>query len=663
MPVEASKVSLVPSIDGMAVCKASFTNQLLRVTNVGPVTDTYRLASDSDMVTFAGCDGNSISNSEVVLAAGESVLCSVFINPVNGTESRSHPVAVKASSLSSSDSSGAIINVDVLSCNAVSLSTQGSIKACVRDKFTTTVIVKNAGKFTETFNLSASTPGTFGKNPITLSADQSVVVSFEASYSNVAVSKIKFAAKSMDSFASAEGVLDVAVSDCFTFAASLKSYADVACLRKPAPLTLEIKNTGEKPDVYIIDERTQVSLNVSDNYVANITAPSKEAGKFRITTSVKSVGSDTVKKVTADLNVTECGAIGITPSQAKPFACKGDEFVYNVDVKNLGNVTESYNISSAMGSLSADKLSLEPGESKRVDIGVNTTKLAENKTYDMSVSVSAGTLKQTANISLEIGVCHSADLKIIPQSLNICMPEKAEFKIDLKNTGRKPETFSLFAAGKQVARDVFVPMNASESMNFTADYANETGFYKVDVRAVSKDVDVKTVGALVVNDYKACYGSEVKPKEPKKDITPMGRGLEELQVRNTGLRTLNYIMQVIGPSWMAVGISNITLEPNETEKLYLYIAPPFGTKIGNYDTKIIVISEKGIASSANFVANVVESTTTTLKSMNATTTTLKPSNATATTLPAAPSGQRNLVVIGIILAVAAVLVLRYIFAS
>ncbi len=646
----------------MTVCKESFTNQLLRITNVGPVTDTYKIASDSGMLTFAGCDRGSISNNEVVLAAGESALCSVFINPVNSAEPRSYPVAVKTSSLSSSDSSSATINVDVLSCNAVSLSTQGSIKSCARDKFSTTIIVKNAGKFTETFNLSANTQGAFGQNPVTLSAGQSIVVNFETSYRSVSANRIKFIAKSMDSFASAEGVLDVAVSECFTFAASLKPNTDVACLRNPAPLTLEINNTGEKPDVYIVDERTQVSVNALENYVLNITAAPDEAGKFKTAVSVKSVGSDTTKKVSTDLIVKECGAVSVVPSQATAFTCKGDEFVYSVDIKNLGNVTDSYNINSTMGSLSADKLSLEPGESKRVGIDVNTTKLAENKTYGVSVSVSAGTLKQTANFSLEVGVCHSADLKIIPQSLNVCMPEKAEFKIDLRNTGRKPETFSLFAAGKQIAGDVFMPMNASESMNFTADYANETGLYRIDIRAVSKDVDAKTIGALVVNDFKACYGGEVKPKEPKKDVTPTDRSLEELQVRNTGLRTLNYIMQVVGPSWMAVGISNITLEPNETEKLYLYIAPPFGTKVGNYGTKIIAISEKGTASSADFVANVVE-TTTTLKSSNVTTTTLKPLNVTTTMLPAAPSGQRNLVVIGIILAVAAVLILRYIFAG
>ncbi len=651
-PAEASRVSLVPAISDMGVCKASFTNQLLRATNVGPVTDTYKLTSDSNMITFAGCDRGSISNNEVVLAAGESALCAIFVNPLNSTESRLYRTAIKASSLSSSDSSSAPLGVEVLSCNAVSLTTQGSVKACARDRFATSVVVRNAGKSAETFNLFADTPGTFDKNPVRLAAGQSVVVGFEASYGNISSKKIKFDVKSLDSFASAESVLDVAVNECFTFAASLKPDADAACLRKPASLTLEITNTGEKQDVYVIDGQKQVSLKVSENYTVKITASSKEEGKFKTAVSVKSVGSDTVRKVTTDINVKECGVIGITPASAKASACKGDGFVYGIDVKNLGNITESYNLSSTLGSLDVNKLLLEPGGSRRVSIGVNTTAFVENRTYAVVVAVSAGTLKKTANISLEIPVCHSASLRLVPQSLSVCMPEKAEFKVDLENTGKKSDTFSLFAAGKQIARNILMPEGASKSVNFTADYANETGLYRVDVRALSENTEAKATGALVVNDYNVCYGSEIKTKNPRKDITPTDRNLEELQLRNTGLRTLNYIMQVMGPSWMAVGISNMTLEPNETAKIYLYIAPPFGTKIGNYDTKVIAISDKGIVSSASFAANVVGSTTTTLKAVNVT-----------TTLPAAPGGQRNLLVIGIILAVAAVLILRYIFAG
>ena len=85
----------------------------------------------------------------------------------------------------------------------------------------------------------------------------------------------------------------------------------------------------------------------------------------------------------------------------------------------------------------------------------------------------------------------------------------------------------------------------------------------------------------------------------------------------------------------------------------MFIAPPFGTKLGNYNTTVIALSEKGVLSDLQLTTNVVSYTTTTIKAANATTTTAAP----------ASGGQRQTVVIGIIMAIIAILVLRHIFTS
>lgn len=655
----ASKVSMTPTITDMSICAASFTNQLVRVTNTGTTTDTYKLSSDSNLLTFAGCNAGSISSNEVVLSAGETAFCSVFINPLNNTTAQKYPVTLDINSESSSDAASAKINVDILNCNAVSLTTQGSLNACTREKFSTSIIIKNIGKSTETFNISSSPAGKFDKASVTLFPDKSDTINFEGYYENASANRINFVTKSKDSPASAEATLDVNVQECFKFDVSLTQPVGLICLRKPASFDLNIKNTGDKTDVFAVDagkaelSQNQISLNSSGNAAIKATYYPEKEGKFRLSVSVRSVGGDFAKTLYAEADAKECGSIALSPKAAEGSICKGEEFTYAVDIKNVGAVTELYNLNATKGALSVNKIIVEPGKTETVYLAVNSTGLSENRTNEIIFNAAAGSLKESTKLLLNVGLCHSATIKIMPSSLTVCMPDKASFKIDINNNGRRPESFSVFAAGSKIAENLLVPENTTKSVEFAADYSNETGIYRVDAEAVSENLVVKSTAALVVKDYKSCYGATLIPKDAKKDLKPADRTLQELQLRNTGIKALNYILQVIGPSWMTVGISNITLEPNETGKVYLYVAPPFGTKIGNYSTKVLAISERGVSTNIDFTANVVESTTTTMA---------KAVNATTTTQPAS-EGQRGTVVIGIILAVAAILILRYIFTS
>ncbi len=649
----ASKVSITPTITDMSACIMSFTNQLVKVTNVGTTTDTYRLNSDSNTVTFAGCTAGTVSNNEVVLASGEAVFCSVFINPLNNTEPQKHSITLSTNSESSADTDSAKINVDVLRCNDVSVTTQENLQICAREKFSTPIIIKNTGKSPETFNISAGTPGKFDNNEVTLSPGQSRVVNFEGYYEKVSNNTIKFAVKSENSFASAESKLDVNVKECFNFDASMTQATGPMCMRKPAVFDLNIKNTGIKADVFVVDAGksgiSQISLNASHNGTVKIGYNPEKEGRFRFNASVKSAGSDFSKAVYLDSAAKECAAASLSAPVSTAAMCNEEDFTYTIDVNNTGVYTESYDINATKGVLSANKLTLQPGETNAVYLKINATGLQENKTNEITLTASAGSMKQGVKLLASVVPCHAASMKIIPQSLTVCAPDKAPFEVEISNNGRRPETFSVFAAGNRIADNLLIPKNATKSLGFVANYSNDTGIYRIDAEAVSDKLDIKSVGALVVKDYSACYGAVLTAKDAKKDIKPSDRALQELQLRNTGIKTLNYILQVIGPQWMAIGIGNITLEPNETGKVYLYVAPPFGTKIGNYSTTVIAISEKGVSSNADFTANVVGSTTT-----------LK---AVTTTLPPQAGGQRKTVVIGIILAIAAILILRYIFTS
>ncbi|MBI4177623.1 MAG: hypothetical protein HY516_04645 [Candidatus Aenigmarchaeota archaeon] len=649
----ASRVAVTPTITDMGVCAMSFTNQLVKITNTGPVTDTYRLSSDNGMLTFAGCTVGTIGNNEVTLAAGETSFCSVFINPLNNTETRKYSATINADSGSSADAASARIGVDVLQCSAVSITTQENVRTCAREKFSAPIVIKNIGKSPETFNVSASSAGKFDRTEIELAPGQSGIVNFESTFEKVSNSTVKFVVKSKDSFASGEASLDVAARECFGFDASLSQPSGPICSRQPAEFKLNIRNLGEKPDVFEIVTASgldMVSMNASSNATFKIAYQPEKDGRFRLNVSVKSVATDVVKNLQSEPSAVECASVSITPQTRTASVCTGEQAGYAIDIKNTGSFREAYSFNASKGTLSAGMMTIGPGDVKTVYLTANSTEFPQNRTSEIIFTASAGSMKNSTKLSADVGVCHNAVMGIKPPSLNVCTPDKAMFKVEINNTGKRPEAFAVFAAGKKIADNVLVMENSTKSVDFAVDYSNETGIYRVDADAVSQDLTLRSAAALVVRDYNACYGASLTSKNASKAVKPSDRALQELQLRNTGIKTLNYILQLVGPQWMAVGVSNITLEPNETGKVYLYIAPPFGTTLGNYETKVIAISDKGVSSGADFTASVVETTAPRI------------ANATTTTMPAVDN-RRNTVIVGIILAMAAILILRHIFTS
>ncbi len=654
-PSYASKVDMASTISDMSICTGSFTNQLVKLTNVGATTDTYELDSDSSLVTFAGCASGSVSNGEVVLASGEFTYCSIFIGPSNNATAQKYPITLSANSESSSDSASTKINVGLINCNSASLTTQGNLEVCARDRFSTSIIIKNTGKYADTFNISADAAGKFDRNVIKLQPNESGIVNFESSYEKASADKIKFNLKSEK--ADSQGVLDVNVKECFNFAASVSQPSSPICLRKPVTFNVNILNTGSKADVYEITSsadlnQKQISLNGSLNATVEAAYTPGREGKFKLNISVKSAGSNVVKALYPEADAKECGSISLLPQVSSGSICKNEEFTYSIDVKNIGAVADLFSMNATKGVLNVNKVIIEPGKTSTIKLKVNSTDLVENKTSEIIFTASAGSLKESTKLQLNVGVCHNATVRVVPESLTVCTPDKASFKLEISNTGHRPEVFTVLAVGNKIAENLLVPENATKSLEFLANYSNDTGIYRIDGEAVSENLDVKSTGALVVKDYKSCYGGSLT-SAGKKDVKPSDKSLQELQIRNTGIKTLNYILQAAGPSWISIGVSNITLEPNETSKVYLFIAPPFGTKLGNYNTTVIALSEKGVSSDIQLTTSVVLSPAATLQSVNATTTTAMP----------APNGQRQTVVIGIILAIVAILVLRHIFTS
>lgn len=652
----ASSADLQLSLSQMSSCPCSSTNQMFSITNTGLVSDTFKFLSDSPWVTFAGCEIGTIGNNEVVLGAGETTTCSLFVTPACSSNFGDSAITISAKSESTGNIVSKQTGFSVLACNAVEISA-GDASACKNEKITIPVVVKNVGKYTETFVLNASVAGKFDAKEFVLASGESKTSNFETV---AATQRINFGVKSKDSGASASKQVSVVGADCYSFISNIAPVENLVCLRKPARFELNIRNTGTKGDVYLI--KTDASANISDNQILLDAASEKTvileaypnaAGKFNFAANVTSVAKDVTQQVKSAIDVRECGAVVLTSDSASRFSCGNEKITFPLTIKNIGAVTELYEIKASIGTLGVAKVLLGSGESKTVDLDVSVS--AQTKNYTIVVNVTAGSLTEKINLNLVVEPCYKSELTITPNTISICSGGVATYNAIVANKGKFSDVFGITSSNRIIADGVTLQPGENRTFPFSIDYSDAPGVYRIDVNATSANSKSSAQAGLVLKDLNSCYGSTLTAAVTSKKVIPSNSTLYEISVKNTGVETMTYSVNVSGPSWVKPGVESLELKTSETGKLYLYVLPPAGTELKKYPLIVAVTSAKGASSSIQLSAEVVSKIT-----PDVTTTTAIVQNATTTTLANVPASSRTMLVIGIILAIAVILLLRYV---
>jgi hypothetical protein len=66
-------------------------------------------------------------------------------------------------------------------------------------------------------------------------------------------------------------------------------------------------------------------------------------------------------------------------------------------------------------------------------------------------------------------------------------------------------------------------------------------------------------------------------------------------VVNKGLRHGSFRINVDGPDWAHVSADSFFLVPDQEERFYLYLSPPYGTAERDYDITVSAISGKAVS--------------------------------------------------------------------
>jgi uncharacterized membrane protein len=371
----------------------------------------------------------------------------------------------------------------------------------------------------------------------------------------------------------------------------------------PASFDVDIDNLGELEDTYSIAitglpdgwySLSEDSINLGPGesgrvylFVTASCSGEIETGIFKVfvTASDGASASDSFT-----LEVIPDRKIQVTmPEEIK--TCLQESLDVEATIKNGGNYTEDVTLTlsgsaSDFAELKEDSITLEPFEEKNVNIAVIPTGGTEVGDYDLELeakSTSSYAISKDSGI-VNVVECYKVDIKY-PEKVETCVDEVAEFEITIENIGLKKDSYELSI--EELNYTEVVELEQDESKTFAVSFLkDEVGSY--DLGFVAESDFVKEEGTITF-DVLRCYGAELSVEETTVDME-LGRGkLIKAKITNLGAKSDTFEI-TSDVDWVSIKPDTITLEPNESEDIYVYYSPKYGMT-GTFETVLSAASE------------------------------------------------------------------------
>ena len=599
----ASDVYMVLGSEELSGCPCNTLQNTLTVTNTGDTTDTFTFSLDLP----EGWSG--FIKPEGIFAVGETRNINFYITPACFIEPGSYTVKVSAKT---SDGREFIenVDVDVLRCHDVEIQAEELKTGCAGFPADYKMVVKNLGKVSETFTVEVTT--SWGEDILSASMDidKQKNETFDVSVMppSAGTHYITIVAQSQDSYAKAEKKLQLDMENCYDFSLDLQPEEETVCLGGSGKYVLSITNRGSKEDTYKIYApewviMNQDSIKVSPNTERSVGLFAYPEMEGKNTFEIKVVSSSygkVVKMISGVANTIECKDVAVIVSPAEDTVCQAMTKEFEVTVKNTGTVGDSFELSTDVGTLEKNKVVLEAGEVETVKLTIDSGKM-DTGIHKITVTARSGNVVDQNIVSLTVEDCYSLEFDVKPKKLDACTGDKIEYAINLKNTGKFPEEYTL-KVDEQVIGTVFLTPGESKIVNTTllVSYPFEE-VHNLTFKAVSKRKSFESLSELGVKAKEKCYSVEMSAERVNEvKRIEIGTGLSiPLKIRNAGEREDTYKVSVDGPSWIHLSDEQISLKSGEEEKIYLYASPAFGVEDGIY-TAVVGVSSENAENQLNF---------------------------------------------------------------
>ncbi len=602
--------SISISPDSVSMCPTSTVGHErgmeLIIRNEGEIADTYDLSLE-----WPGPEWSGFILPEITLGPGEeSLIEAVWITPGTDVKPGTYTVTIRAESKSGGEREREL-EIKILSCHQVDLELQKSGETCRGIPLELEMKITNYGKHEERFYPGASVNwAKFSSDIVSVESDETVplVMTLEPPMEKIGIETITVSLKSLDSYAEDSEGFNLDIEDCYSFDASLEPARQSVCKGRPTNYLLRISNTGSEEDSYSIYAPEWITAE-SDTVVlasresrdlileANAIVTGESTFNITVISAEHTVYPELRKIIGGVADARECRGVAVFISPPSSEICSREGTEYQVTIKNIGTVSDIFILENSIGELEQDKIALEAGESGDIKLTIEPGSVSpENRT--VKVGASSEGVHDEDEAELIVENCYSAGITMEPEPVSVCPCFSAEFKAELENLGRLPDnyTFSFTSPGNMSGADFeeSLELLPGESETFGLEIPipcdAEAGTYGIKAKAESENTETVQEAALLVKAIKECYSLELSAEEESlKTVT--GRAVVfAVEAENTGKVKDTYRLILVGPEWLYLSRGEITLEPEESQTVYLYASPTYGSELKEYSLELTAVA-------------------------------------------------------------------------
>ena len=240
-----------------------------------------------------------------------------------------------------------------------------------------------------------------------------------------------------------------------------------------AAYQVEVENTGRVQDVYDVTSTRPSEVTVAPDEIRLEPGESEEVnvwfnpendraeGTVDFYVSAQSRATGKEYAVQASVDVIKDYGVELS-SSGEDLVCVEDENSYEIEVGNTGIQQDTFRLSTNIGSLSNNRVTVDEDESTTVTLNVDSSGPVERQIEVTAQSTSAGYASATETISYQPQTCFSSDFEASKERVEIPALSESELEYTLENTGLREDEYSLEVSNGEL-EDESIELDPGES--------------------------------------------------------------------------------------------------------------------------------------------------------------------------------------------------------
>lgn len=249
-----------------------------------------------------------------------------------------------------------------------------------------------------------------------------------------------------------------------------------------------------------------------------------------------------------------------------------------VTVRNTGTRTDTFTLSSNMGSFDQSTFEIPGGETASTVLRFTPTELGEQ-----TISITADSqVSTTRELTVNVENRMESQLDFQTERTQVCEQEQFTLRADLVNTGDAEEQFDLSTTEGELEEDsvTLSPQEFTEVLvNIDASEYDE-GNHTVDLSATASTFGEPVSEDSAEFEVMNCYDLDMVVEPSVASAGENRSTVYEIRLTNPGHLDNTYSVSAEGPEWISVRPEQVSVAPGETGYSYIYAGVPFGKEEG-----------------------------------------------------------------------------------